>query len=1004
MTTLSRTVRHSAQRLLRGTLLPAFAIGLLVAIWVVLFYQVNLEREAVRTEAVAQSQSLARTLAEHVGHTLRQGEHATHLFKMRFEESGGALRLAEFGRRGGLLDSVLPARLGLPLALFDRDGAQLDGANGFARANVGAEPFFKALAAAGADQAVFTTPLYGPPSPGAPPLYWHIQVARRLNDSAGAFAGAIVILVDPALFIDDYDRLTLDDDGLVMLMSGANGRGLGRIGERIFSTGTLSFAKPPKGRRPPDELVANTPLDATARIYSARQLARFSLLAVVGVSERAALARFERHRSSAIGITLAASALIVLVVSLLMKQSAQLRASIARAREAQATLRAASEGSLDGVMILRALRGPGGVVEDFTFDDINDKGAFLAQLPRAELVGQKVFALLPAYRAQGYFERFVQVMQSGEPLEEERELHLPQMEPRWLYYQIVPLERGVAVTVRDITERKYAELRIRLDRSFLQSLVEHLPMLVCVKSVRARDFGKVVVWNRGAEQLTGYNAVGVVGLVDREVFPSGFALSDGAPGDAAAAAVREQPELPMLRRDGTLRYLHSVSVPLQGEDGRPEYILTMAQDVTLRREQELSLRTSEAELAAVADSSPLGLVRSGPDGHCTYVNPRFESITGLTREQASGRGWITALHRDDLHLLHEVLAHQLRTREPFARVVRVVHPDGKTVWVSAKVAAIRIGERVAGFAASIDDITVLREAELALRESEARLRTIADTLPAMVAYIDAGQVYRFLNLAYERAFARDAIEVQGRTVRETLGERRHALLLPYIEQALAGQTVTFEEQDEDGPGHAMEVTYIPQLGEDGHTVAGFHVMRQDVTSRHREKNRLLQLARVDALTGLSNRAGFLQHLSEAMRESAESGHLMAVMFMDIDHFKPVNDTHGHQVGDELLKAFALRLTQALRVTDKTGRMGGDEFTIIMEQIVRPATAKAVAAKIVGAMRAPFELDGVTVSVSTSIGLAFYSGGALDPQDLLKQADLLMYEAKQAGRNTYRSAA
>jgi diguanylate cyclase (GGDEF)-like protein len=161
---------------------------------------------------------------------------------------------------------------------------------------------------------------------------------------------------------------------------------------------------------------------------------------------------------------------------------------------------------------------------------------------------------------------------------------------------------------------------------------------------------------------------------------------------------------------------------------------------------------------------------------------------------------------------------------------------------------------------------------------------------------------------------------------------------------------------------------------------------------------------VDPLTGLANRAGFMQKLTLAMTENADEGRLMAVMYMDIDHFKPVNDTYGHHVGDALLKAFSARLTHTLRASDTIARLGGDEFTIVMEKLGRREDASFLAAKIVAAMQAPFDLDGVTVMVSASIGLAYFTDGEIDPDALIKEADRLLYQAKQAGRNTYRVAA
>lgn len=999
LVTFARKVRQSMQRMLRVAPLPAFALVLLAAMWSAVFYQIGVERHTSRTEAVTDSLGLARTLAEHVGHILREADHATQLFKLKFEESGGALRLREFTARNGLMASVLPTRLELPMAIIGKDGLVQDSANGFRGGQLAGRAFLMALREAPADAALFTTPPMDAHSGK-----WHIQVARRLNDRRGAFAGAIVILIDPAYFVDDYDRMNVDDAAALVLLSRGTGQSVGRAGERLFATRELGFAASGAADAPRDEIVASAPLDGIARIYSARDMPRFSLVAVVGIPERVAMARFERHRTISIWLTLAASTVIVAVVALLMKQSARLRASMRAAHEAQATLRAASDGSLDAVLIAKAWRGAGGQIEDFVIVDINDKGAAIAGMARAALLGKKVFALLPRYREVGFFERYIEVMQSGQPLEEERELRWEGGAPRWQYYQIVPLEDGVAVTVRDITERKQAELQIRKDRSFLQSLVEHLPLLIYVKSVQPDSFGTVMLWNRAAETVTGYGA-DVIGKVDRQAFAPGFALCNDEEDRAMLAnpAVRDLPERPLLRPDGALRLLDSASVPLFDGNGQVEYILHIAQDVTLRRAQEQSLRTREAELAAVTDASPLGLVRADMQGNCVYANRMFETITGLGRGEAHGMGWLAALHYDDHGFLPEVFEHQRKTREPFARTLRFRHLDGKLVWAAVKIAAIRIGERIEGFAGSLDDITTLREAEMALRESEARLRTIADTMPAMVAYVDADQIYRFRNMAYQREFARSGIDVLGRSSRAIAGEQRYARLKPYILRALDGETLIFEEHDESGDiERTFEVTYIPQRGQDNSSVVGFHVMRQDISSQKRETKQLLKLAQVDALTGLINRAGFLQKLSEAMRASAEGGHLMAVMFMDIDRFKPVNDTYGHHVGDQLLKAFSARLSNTLRASDTIARLGGDEFTIIMEQIGRPQVAAKVAGKIVAAMRAPFQLDEVTVSVSTSIGLAFYRDGACGPETLLKQADALLYQAKEAGRNTYRA--
>lgn len=998
---LARLARHSARGLLRAAPLPVFALLLLVGMWIALFHQIEVEREATRSQAVAHSRGLAHTLAEYAGGILRKADHATQLFKLKYEESGGALRLPEFMRPEGLMDGVLPLALKLPVALIDKDGNVRGSAHQFRRDKAGVDALIESLAGHASDTARFSTPLLDPDSG-----QWLIQVARRLNDRDGKFAGAIVIMIDPRVFVDDYDRLNLDDDGAIVLVNPGARLVVGRAGERVFVGKQPQFSAADEPGRHADEVVPNTALDKVPRIYSYREMARYSLVAVVGIPESSKMNTFERHRSMYTWIALAATTLILAVVALLMRQSARLHASMRAAHEAQAMLRAASEGSLDGVLFLKAWRGASGKIEDFICVDMNDKLAAMAGLARSGMIGAKVFALLPQYRTAGLFERYLQVMDRALPVEEELELRFAGEAPRWLYYQIVPLEDGVAVTARDITERKVAELQIRKDRSFLQSLVEHLPLLICVKSVRPDSFGTMLVWNRAAETITGYSAERVVGKIDKDVFPPGFALHD-AEEDLRMLAnptVVDMPERLLSLTGRRQCFLHTVSVPLLDDEKRTEYILCIAEDVTQRLRQEQTLRANAAELAAVTDASPLGMLRGNKKGECTYVNQRFETLTGLTRKQSLGDGWVSALHPEDRKIVGRAIDHLRKSSETFDAIVRCRHRDGTILWASIKISAIRIDGTISGYVGTFDDISTLRSTMMALRESEARLRTIANKMPAMVAYLDADQVYRFLNQAYEQEFARDGIDVLGMTSRALVGDARHALLEPYILRALAGETLVFEEHDAgDGDEHSFEVTYIPQLGDDNVSVVGFHVMRQDITQEQREKKRLLKLAQVDALTSLTNRAGFIEKLSEAMQSSAGNGHLMALMYMDIDHFKPVNDTYGHDVGDQLLKAFSARLAHTLRATDTVARLGGDEFTIIMEQVARPEIAAAVAAKIVAAMRAPFELDEVTVSISTSIGLAFYRDGALAPDQLLKRADLLLYEAKAAGRDTYRAA-
>lgn len=295
-------------------------------------------------------------------------------------------------------------------------------------------------------------------------------------------------------------------------------------------------------------------------------------------------------------------------------------------------------------------------------------------------------------------------------------------------------------------------------------------------------------------------------------------------------------------------------------------------------------------------------------------------------------------------------------------------------------------------------------ADHALRESEARMRTVADALPLAVAYLDSQERYRFYNVTYGRRFALPLGDICGKTMRELLGEQAYGVIRPQVQAALHGETVRYENQVRSATGSVWcEALYVPQLATDGKKVIGFHSIITDITERKLEELRLQGLAQVDALTGLLNRAGFDARLAQAMSASARTRSLMAVMYLDIDRFKSINDAHGHAVGDAVIRTFALRLKQALRTADTVARLGGDEFTVILENVPQRELAAAVADKILEVMAQPITLDGLELQISTSMGLALHDGGIATPAELLKRADGQLYRAKHAGRNNWRAA-
>ena len=191
----------------------------------------------------------------------------------------------------------------------------------------------------------------------------------------------------------------------------------------------------------------------------------------------------------------------------------------------------------------------------------------------------------------------------------------------------------------------------------------------------------------------------------------------------------------------------------------------------------------------------------------------------------------------------------------------------------------------------------------------------------------------------------------------------------------------------------------------GELAKNFNVMLDKLDQSHDELNKQKDLmaykAHHDELTTLPNRALFNDRLEFALIKASRKDGVVAVFFLDLDHFKDINDTYGHDVGDEILKVFAQRLKESIRAEDTLARMGGDEFMIIIEDHTNPNTSTVVAQKIIDAMKEPVRLENNTIKLSTSIGIAYYSKDATEPQELIKNADLAMYDAKQSGGNNFK---
>lgn len=560
-------------------------------------------------------------------------------------------------------------------------------------------------------------------------------------------------------------------------------------------------------------------------------------------------------------------------------------------------------------------------------------------------------------------------------------LALPQLRADVLGYAL----RCAVLKVRNESDRRghAAELRALFDLS------SH-PMWLC----EPEDL-RLVTANRAAIDAYGYSEAEVRTMSLADLCWHSADMEDCLPRPGTTRIERHR------RKDGSAIEVEIFTqmLPLRGRHLR----IVQARDVTDERRAVRALEASERRFRDFFEQSTGYICIHDIDGTLLSVNPAAAAALGRGAGELLGLP-LRELAAPHLRFLVDMYLHRIARSGEDAGYMCVQSSDGADLIWQYRNRLYTDADGVSYVMGYAQDITAMRAAERAFRLSERRLRTIADTLPLMIAYFDVEQRVVFANGAWQRTLAPDGANAIGRPLREVLGAERYAQRQPHLDHALAGNRVVFEvEQGEGEAWHCLEITFIPEFSESGGEVIGVHSMLQDVTAKKREEQRLTRLARVDSLTGLLNRGGFYERLDNALARSRDQDSLLALFYLDVDRFKPVNDSHGHAAGDALLRAFAARLAGAVRSSDVVARLGGDEFTIVMEGVPDTAWLERTAAMLVATMRRPFDLraERLSLVLGTSIGIAVGRAVTLPAPTFVARADAMLYAAKQAGRGSYR---
>ncbi|TML92766.1 MAG: diguanylate cyclase [Actinobacteria bacterium] len=568
------------------------------------------------------------------------------------------------------------------------------------------------------------------------------------------------------------------------------------------------------------------------------------------------------------------------------------------------------------------------------------------------------------------------------------------------------------------------------ERDSMSAILEAMASLVVVLDPE----GRIVRFNRASELATGWTRHEVLGRPFWDLFVVPEEL-DGARG-AFLALKRGHPtsqlEIHWLTRDGRRRRIEWSNTAIPGNDGEPVFIIGTGVDVTEARQAEAALRDSEARFRSLVLNASDIVAVIDRDATVEYASPAAERLLGWDVASHIGSSALELIHPDELKLAVESMVETVA--EPGVKLpleLRLAHADGS--WVPVEmVANNRLDDpAVAGIVMTIRDIRERKRMEALLIGHSRVLEMVARREP-LEATLDA------------LAMLIESYVVGARCAVVLLDEDGHSLrtaaapsLTPDVRRAIEGATVhagegmTADVVTDPGwdsfrslvQSHGLVPAWsVPVAIASGERSMGAVIILAEPGGRvTADERRLLELsgrltaiavneaatavdldyrATHDLLTGLANRALFLDLLERALARVERRPWLVALLFLDFDGFKLVNDRFGHEAGDELLRVVAGRLRDALRPSDTVARFGGDEFAVLCEDLADEDDACVLAERVGALIAEPVTIEGATVAVTASIGVALARGPGIDPGTLLRTADQAMYAAKERGEGIY----
>ncbi|HSS55063.1 MAG TPA: EAL domain-containing protein [Gaiellales bacterium] len=553
----------------------------------------------------------------------------------------------------------------------------------------------------------------------------------------------------------------------------------------------------------------------------------------------------------------------------------------------------------------------------------------------------------------------------------------------------------------------------------------------------------VSLWERDRDvliTLTDYenHIVGQIAEADVEYALGDFPLSRRVMEERSAVVVRaSDPEcdphersvllkegyetmlmLPLVSRGETIGLMEFADVTDRSWDPEMEFFGALTDVVAAAVHNAVlhdEFREAQERYRVLVENLPaITYVDLAGSGDPLYVSPQIEELMGIPADEwlDGFNGWERRMHPDDRHTIAEY-RRTVETGEPYSASYRMQGLDGRMRWFRDDAAAVRDETGTPRFIQGvIFDVTKQKEAEGALQASEARFREMLENVRLAAVVTDLEGRITFCNeyLAELSGWWED--ELLGRIWSETFTPPDELEMEQRAQRGIERGSVIahYESSILTRSGERRLFSWNNTLLRDANgDVVGQASVGEDITDRRRAEHELERLAFHDPLTGLPNRILFHEHLDVALARAQRAGCGVAVLYVDLDDFKLVNDSFGHNAGDELLCEVAARLTGSTRAADVVARQGGDEFLILIADVETNEggdvvdvgdVARRVAEQVRAELQRPLMLADTEIYTSASLGISLYPADAPDAESLLKHADIAMYKAKESGRDGY----